>query len=110
MKIFPSVQVREIDQYTIDNEPIRSIDLMERAATKIVDWYVRDFKINQKVLIFAGPGNNGGDALALARLLFQRQYKIEVYLVSSTGNLSADCKRNLDNLVQEKSDAVKKIE
>ena len=98
MKIFPAEDVREIDQYTIEHEPIRSIDLMERAAGRLVDRFVRLFKVNKKVLIFAGPGNNGGDALAMARMLSERQYNVTVFLVSSSGKLSTDCRQNLERL------------
>jgi len=81
MKIFKAEQVREIDAYTVKNEPIRSIDLMERAATRLTGWYVRYYHTNQKVMIFAGPGNNGGDALAMARMLADRQFRVECFLL-----------------------------
>ena len=69
MKIFESVQVREIDNYTIAHEPVDSIDLMERAARRLAGWYVRHYHTDRRVLIFAGPGNNGGDGFVMARLL-----------------------------------------
>jgi len=100
MKIFAANQVREIDAYTIEKEPIASIDLMERAALRLAGWYVRHFHTDRKVLIFAGPGNNGGDALAMARLLAESQYRIECYLLKF-GNLSEDCRINLDRLKQQ---------
>lgn len=98
MKIFPAESVREIDRYTIQHEPIKSIDLMERAAARLTDRFVRHYKVNRHVVVFAGPGNNGGDALAMARLLSLRQYRISVYLVSSSGKLSEDCQVNLERL------------
>jgi ADP-dependent NAD(P)H-hydrate dehydratase / NAD(P)H-hydrate epimerase len=97
MKIFRAEQVREIDAYTIKNEPIPSIDLMERAAARLAGWYVRHFHTNRKVVVFAGPGNNGGDALAMARMLADRQFRVECYLLRF-GNLSEDCTVNLDRL------------
>ena len=93
MKIFRVPQVREIDQYTIENEPVKSIDLMERAAGRVAGWYVRHFNTSRKVVIFAGPGNNGGDALATARLLAERQYRVDCYLLSF-GKFSEDCAIN----------------
>ncbi|MEX0986312.1 MAG: NAD(P)H-hydrate dehydratase [Bacteroidales bacterium] len=98
MKIFKAEDVREIDQYTIENEPISSIDLMERAATRLMTWYLRNYRINRKVVVMAGAGNNGGDALALARLLAERQYQVTGFLVSRSGNLSDDCNVNLERL------------
>ena len=100
MKIFRADQVREIDAYTIDQEPVASIDLMERAALRLAGWYVRHFHTDRKVVIVAGPGNNGGDALAMARLLAESQYRIECYLLKF-GELSKDCLLNLERLVEQ---------
>jgi NAD(P)H-hydrate epimerase len=97
MKIFSAEQVREIDAYTIRNEPIRSIDLMERAAMRLAGWYVRHYQTNRKLVIFAGPGNNGGDALAMARMMADRQYRVDCYLLNF-GTLSEDCDINLQRL------------
>ena len=109
MKIFKASEVQLIDKYTIENEPIASIDLMERAATALTDWYVRRFRVNRRVLIFAGPGNNGGDALAMARLLAERKYRIECFLVSSSANLSKDCSENLQRLKEQGKVAFSRI-
>ena len=100
MKIFRSEQVREIDAYTIENEPVASIDLMERAAMRLAGWYVRHFRTFRKVILFAGPGNNGGDALAMARLLAGRQYRVECYLLTF-GKLSKDCSTNRTRLLEQ---------
>jgi len=102
MKIFRAEQVREIDAYTIKNEPIRSIDLMERAAIRLTGWYVRHYHTNRKVMIFAGPGNNGGDALAMARMLADRQFRVECFLLRF-GKLSEDCYINLGRLKEQAS-------
>ncbi len=98
MKIFPAETVKKIDQYTIKNESITSIDLMERAALKLKDWYIRRYRTDRKVVVLAGPGDNGGDALALARMLAERQYRIECYLVGESGKVSNDCGVNLERL------------
>lgn len=90
MKIFKAEQVQDIDAYTIKNEPVLSEDLMERAALRLTGWYVRHYHIDQKVIIFAGPGNNGGDALTMARHLAERQYRVECYLLQF-GTPSKDC-------------------
>lgn len=93
MEFFSTSQIRELDKFTIENEPIASIDLMERAAMVITNKYIELFKSDNPVCILAGPGNNGGDALAVARLLLQRGYHVSVILLSS-GSLSNDCKAN----------------
>ncbi len=81
MKLFTTKQIAGIDKYTIDNEPIADIDLMERAALQITHWLIKRFSAEQKMVFFAGPGNNGGDALAIARQLADFDYQCEVYLL-----------------------------
>jgi len=81
MKIFTTKQIASIDQFTIQNEPIADIDLMERAALQIVNWLIQHISNEKKLLFFAGPGNNGGDALAIARMLADHDYQCDVYLV-----------------------------
>ncbi len=98
MKVIPSARIREIDQYTIEHEPIASIDLMERAATRLNGWYVRHLGIDRKVIVVAGPGNNGGDALALARMLAERQYQVVCFVIDLGRKMSKDCSVNLERL------------
>jgi NAD(P)H-hydrate epimerase len=103
MKIFRSDQIKQIDEITIREEPVASIDLMERAAGQLLRWYTSKYARSQKILIFAGPGNNGGDGLALARLLENNRYKTEVYYIDFTDKTSDDWKQNLDRLKTETS-------
>ena len=98
MKIFTSAQIHELDNYTIDHEPIKSIDLMERAAIQLTDSIVAEWDKDMKVVVFAGPGNNGGDALAVARMLAVRGYNVSTWLFNTSGRLSDDCKKNRDRL------------
>ena len=103
MKIFTSVQIRELDKYTIENEPIKSIDLMERAAKALTQAIVADWSTLQRVVVFAGPGNNGGDALAVARMLIERDYDVTAYLFNISGHLSEDCAANKKRLQEKRS-------
>jgi NAD(P)H-hydrate epimerase len=98
MKIYTSGQVRQIDSYTIDNEPIKSIDLMERAAVQISSWIMEMFANSQPFLFLVGPGNNGGDGLAVARMLRDRNYMVEILLVRISDKLSTDARINLERL------------
>ena len=98
MKIFTSAQIHELDKYTIDHEPIASIDLMERAANAIAKAIMEEWTEYSPVVVFAGSGNNGGDALAVARLLAVRGYEVSVYLFNIQNNLSADCQTNKKRL------------
>lgn len=97
MKFFSTTQIRQLDQYTIEHEPISSIDLMERAAFALFERFLLHFGYQQQVLIVAGPGNNGGDALALARMLLRINLDVRVILLHN-GKLSADCLTNKKRL------------
>lgn len=93
----------ELDQYTIQHEPISSIDLMERAATALAREIQRRFSVAVPIMAFAGPGNNGGDTLAVARLLSQAGYQVSCYLFNINGRLSEDCMHNKQRLQAETS-------
>ena len=102
MKIFTSAQIHELDRYTIEHEPIRSVDLMERAAKAITHAITEEWTTHTPVVVFAGPGNNGGDALAVARLLINEGYKVKTYLFNITNHLSDDCVLNRQRLLDGK--------
>ena len=101
MKILTGAQIRELDQYTIDHEPVASIELMERAARAITAAITTRFDSNTHVVVFAGPGNNGGDGLAVARMLSEKGYAVDVFLFNIHGTLSDDCEKNRDRLKSE---------
>lgn len=98
MKVFPTSLVRELDAYTIQHEPIASIDLMERAAAAMYDWVSGNISRQRKIVVFAGTGNNGGDALALARMLLEAGYSVDVYHARFSDRLSGDCTVNFERL------------
>lgn len=99
MKIYSAQQLRLADAYTIEHEPIASIDLMERASKAIAERIASRWGTEQQIKVFAGPGNNGGDALAVARMLWEKGYKdIEVYLFNINDKMSADCTTNKNRL------------
>ncbi|MEX2336206.1 MAG: NAD(P)H-hydrate dehydratase, partial [Fulvivirga sp.] len=94
MKILSATQTRNVDSYTIDHEPVASIDLMERAADAFTAWFIARFGPRSKVCIICGTGNNGGDGLAISRLLTQKNYTVEVLTIKISDNASDDFKRN----------------
>ena len=102
MKIFTSAQIHELDNYTIEHEPIKSIDLMERAAKALTHAITGRWMPTVPVVVFAGPGNNGGDALAVARLLTEQGYQVKTFLFNINGHLSADCAENKKRLMETK--------
>ena len=99
MKI-PDIQAaRNADAYTIENEPISSVDLMERAATQIYFWLMKKLKTKEvSIKIFCGMGNNGGDGLVLARLLASNDIFAQVFIVHVSENFSHDCEVNYERL------------
>ena len=102
MKIPTASQIREADSYTIKHEPVRSIDLMERAASRLFEWISGHYSAENTFMIFAGPGNNGGDGWALARLLWKADYhSLEFFLLKITDKLSPDSEENRRRLQEE---------
>jgi len=101
MKIFTSRQIRELDDSTIRHEPVSSADLMERAANKLFEWFVNRYGNSHPVYVFAGPGNNGGDGLALARMLSGCNCLPEVICIDVPGNRSKDWELNMKRLKNE---------
>ena len=102
MKIFTSAQIHELDRYTIENEPIPSLGLMERAAMALTQTITEMYSAAMPVVIFAGPGNNGGDGLAVARLMADKGYQVSVYLFNISGSLSPDCAANKQRIQENK--------
>ena len=83
----------------MEHEPIHPIDLMERAASAVVDVLTTEYSRHTPVVVFAGPGNNGGDALAVARQLVDRGYDVEAFLFNVSGKLSEECAINRQRLL-----------
>ncbi|MGV8134198.1 MAG: NAD(P)H-hydrate dehydratase [Mangrovibacterium sp.] len=109
MKIFTTKQIAEIDRFTIENEPVPDIDLMERAALQIVNWLVRHIHTSKKLLFYAGPGNNGGDAMAVARMMANRNYSCELFLLDLGKGLKGSPAINLKRLEDQGKVKVKRI-
>lgn len=95
MKVFTASQIRQLDQATITLEPVSSLQLMERASRGLCNWILGKFDTTKVFYFFCGSGNNGGDGLALARMLLQENYTCRVFLSSENGTLSPDAASNL---------------
>jgi len=100
MKILSPENVRKLDAYTIENEPILDINLMERAAKACANKIQTKISTTQKIYVFCGTGNNGGDGLAIARMLADEDFKVEVFLISE--KLNANSKINFERLKAQK--------
>lgn len=98
MKILTAKQMQALDAYTIANEPIASVDLMERAALCAFDEINKSIKIHSAVYIFCGSGNNGGDGLVIARYAFLTAYTVRVFALKESDLCSPDYKANAKRL------------
>ncbi|MDF1673016.1 MAG: NAD(P)H-hydrate dehydratase [Vicingaceae bacterium] len=98
MKILTAKQTREADAYTIKNEPIASIDLMERASKNCFDWLISKYGNKTHFTFFCGVGNNGGDGLAIARMLHYVGCEVNIYIVDFSDNHSQDFEINKKRL------------
>lgn len=97
MKILTTRQIREADVYTIAHEPISSVNLMERAAEGLAFALRNIVEPGTPLVFFCGNGNNGGDGLAMARLL-EGIYPCTVYAIENS-QYSPDFQANWERLL-----------
>lgn len=97
MKIFTAEQIRKCDEFTISDEPVSSIQLMERAAQNCVDWIYENCKNHRNFTIFCGNGNNGGDGFAIAKMLYLKGFDVDVF-VDPKAKYSNDANMNFKEL------------
>ncbi|MBQ0121060.1 MAG: NAD(P)H-hydrate dehydratase [Bacteroidales bacterium] len=101
MKIFTNDAIRRIFEKSIEVENITMLDMMERAASAVTYEIVKRWRSTKRIVVFAGPGDNGGDALAVSRMLFEQGYSPEVYLLNvKSSHLSNCCSANRDRLYE----------
>lgn len=106
MKIFSAAQIRHCDAQTIREEGISSPVLMERAANACLQWIIRHYHREQPFLIICGMGNNGGDGLALTRLLLENGYPASALVLKHATQFSDDASLNLKRLHQQSPEAI----
>jgi len=100
MKIATPLQMNYIDQSCINEFGIPGIVLMENAALKVVEEAVKNlgYAKGKRVLVFAGKGNNGGDAFAAARHLYNKGSLVKVYITALKKDVGGDAAINLNAL------------
>src|SRR5215472_893383 len=103
MTVLTAEQSRELDRITIDDNGVPSLALMENAAHRVDEVLAQNFDPleKQRVVVLCGKGNNGGDGLALARILSDRVAKLYVVMAGDAEDLSPDAKVNFDRLREE---------
>lgn len=98
MQIFATEQIRAWDEFTIQHEPIASVDLMERAAAACFDWLQQEGYSNKTFSVYCAKGNNGGDGLAIARMLSQAGQQVVVNILEFGHKGTDDFQTNLARL------------
>lgn len=102
MKIFSNAEIAQLEKVTLATEEITSLDLIENAGESIAAEISARWMPSRRMLVFAGWGNNGADALVAARVLAQQGYRPEVYLFNIHGNrLTPECRISRDRLIAE---------
>jgi ADP-dependent NAD(P)H-hydrate dehydratase / NAD(P)H-hydrate epimerase len=90
MRILTAEAMREVDRAAIEELGIPSLVLMENAAIGVVEAIGESFGEAESAAVFCGPGNNGGDGLAVARHLSVRGWEVRIFLVAGGRPLSND--------------------
>jgi ADP-dependent NAD(P)H-hydrate dehydratase / NAD(P)H-hydrate epimerase len=98
IKILSTPQIKDLDAFTIKQQNIPSIQLMERACLAFTDYFIKRFDTSQTILVVCGTGNNGGDGLGIARLLTLMSCNVKVYVIRGGASESNDFKENLSVL------------
>lgn len=96
MKILTSTQIKECANQSIQSEITTSLELMESSALACFEWLKSRYSNEHNYYIFCGKGNNGGDGLALARLLYNENFKVEAFIIQSSADFSENTQINFD--------------
>ena len=101
MKIFSTEHIRNIDRVTIEEEGVSSMELIHRVAEGVVNEILSRWSPSKPTMVFAGAGNNGADALIVAKLLIEAGFNPHVVLINVKGDsLSPDCRACRDELLR----------
>lgn len=94
MKIFTAAQIKACDAFTLQEQNITSLELMERAARACFEWIYKNYALDTPVLVVCGMGNNGGDGLAITRILLQEGFSARAVVLKHTEQFSPDASQN----------------
>ncbi len=101
MKIFTTENIRNIDRFTIEEEGVSSMELIHRVAEGVVNEILSRWSPSKPTMVFAGAGNNGADALIVAKLLIEAGFSPHVVLINVKGDsLSRDCRAAREELLR----------
>lgn len=89
-KFFPIYDIKAIDRRTTELQGIDYIQLIDRAARALCEWIVDNYT-RRRVVVLAGPGNNGADGLALAALLIDKEWVVDVHTYTGHKGFRSEC-------------------
>ncbi len=98
MKILIDKQIHEADRATTEREPIAPLDLMERASEEIARWIGENVEPEHRLVFCCGKGNNGGDGLAVARMLHNAGFDCVVFFGADYNGVSPEMHANIERL------------
>src|SRR4029079_4777878 len=100
MRILNAAEMREADRYTIEDIGIPSLVLMENAGRQVVAAIEAAYeaRLDGRVAVLCGPGNNGGGGFVVARALLQRGIETSVFVIGALSHVRGDARTNLDIL------------
>ena len=108
MKILSAKSIRTVDAKTIEYNHIRSHELMEMAASAFFYYFLSKYDIKDNtVALFCGTGNNGGDGIAVARMMHTVGYAVRLFIIETSDKYSDDCAINVDRAVKAGVDVTK---
>lgn len=94
--LLTSPEMQEVDRITIQELGLPGLVLMEAAAAAVTDVVTDRFDEAGPVVVVCGPGNNGGDGLAVARQLHCRGFEVRAVLLVPEASLKGDARKQLE--------------
>jgi ADP-dependent NAD(P)H-hydrate dehydratase / NAD(P)H-hydrate epimerase len=110
MKLLFASQIRSADELTLQEQGLTSLELMERAAYGCAEWVMKRLNRSYSFVIVCGTGNNGGDGLAMARILREHGYSVRVWLLNFASPRSADNASNLSRFREMAPELISQID
>jgi hydroxyethylthiazole kinase-like uncharacterized protein yjeF len=90
MKIVSAEEMRAIDRLTSERFGVPSLTLMENAGSAVTDHVLSHYGSAQRIVVFCGKGNNGGDGFVAARQLHERGKNVRVIVLADSTELRGD--------------------
>jgi NAD(P)H-hydrate epimerase len=99
LKVALSDEMKMIDRIAIEKYGIPGVVLMENAGKSVVDEIIKEFGFNANFTVVCGRGNNGGDGFVIARHLYDKGFKVKVFIVGDMKGIKGDSLINLNIII-----------